>query len=518
MNIKNFIASFNNYPILFIGTGISLRYLNHNYTWENLLKKSCFDLFGNNNYYLEQNNKYINENNNNKYAKIASNIEKKFDTKQAIKKFPEIDKLFYKSIENNSNNTEISRFKLYLASLFKDVNIRENQQITDELNLFKNASINIGSILTTNYDTFIEDNLKEFSPLIGNDIILANPYESVYKIHGSVTHPEEIIVTENDYKKFDKTYEILKAQILSLFISNPVIFLGYSLDDTNIKSILKTIFTAVPFSSEYQQKIKHNFLLVQRDKNSKNHEISDYSIVLDETITVQISRVKTDDFSEIYKSIADLSLPISIKKLKQMQNISHDFMTKIDTPYLQDIELFNKVENTPNNKAAVALGNHCDFYNVKNFIEQYFDIVDSKEEYLNLDNAIEKNTISSSQWFPIYGFMEKQGISSEKSKKLKKLGENQDNKLNEKLKKYNKNSLVEKNEKSYNTIASIENDNNICKTNKYKLIFVNVYNDIIKLDDLKNYLIEYSEKNKSYYKELLSLYDFKKYKNLTINN
>ena len=38
MKINEFISNFNNYPILFIGTGMSLRYLKHSYTWDDLLK------------------------------------------------------------------------------------------------------------------------------------------------------------------------------------------------------------------------------------------------------------------------------------------------------------------------------------------------------------------------------------------------------------------------------------------------------------------------------------------------
>lgn len=35
-----------------------------------------------------------------------------------------------------------------------------------------------------------------FNPLIGNDILLSNPYGSVYKIHGCISAPDKIIITE----------------------------------------------------------------------------------------------------------------------------------------------------------------------------------------------------------------------------------------------------------------------------------------------------------------------------------
>lgn len=97
-------------------------------------------------------------------------------------------------------------------------------------------------------------------PLIGNDILLSNPYGSVYKIHGCVDKPESIIITENDYKSFRERYELIRAQLLSLFIHNPIIFLGYNLGDDNIKTLLKTIFSYVDVNSDISEKFVIIFL------------------------------------------------------------------------------------------------------------------------------------------------------------------------------------------------------------------------------------------------------------------
>ena len=43
MQIQYFIRNFRNYPVMFIGTGLSLRYLENSYNWEDLLKKIAFD-------------------------------------------------------------------------------------------------------------------------------------------------------------------------------------------------------------------------------------------------------------------------------------------------------------------------------------------------------------------------------------------------------------------------------------------------------------------------------------------
>ncbi|EMU0730896.1 SIR2 family protein, partial [Neisseria gonorrhoeae] len=92
-------------------------------------------------------------------------------------------------------------------------------------------------------------------------------------IHGCVDDPSKIIITKKDYEKFKEKYELIRAQLLSLFIHNPIIFLGYNVGDENIKEILKTIFTYVEPNSPSANKIRRNFLLVEYEPESNNEDI-----------------------------------------------------------------------------------------------------------------------------------------------------------------------------------------------------------------------------------------------------
>lgn len=53
MDIFDFINNYKNHPVLFIGTGFSLRYLENSYSWEGLLKKIAFELKGNNEFFYD---------------------------------------------------------------------------------------------------------------------------------------------------------------------------------------------------------------------------------------------------------------------------------------------------------------------------------------------------------------------------------------------------------------------------------------------------------------------------------
>ncbi|EKN6171828.1 hypothetical protein DVQ67_05455, partial [Yersinia enterocolitica] len=53
MNIQEFIGNYKNHPILFIGTGFSLRYLSNSFSWDSLLSNISLELTGNREAYLD---------------------------------------------------------------------------------------------------------------------------------------------------------------------------------------------------------------------------------------------------------------------------------------------------------------------------------------------------------------------------------------------------------------------------------------------------------------------------------
>lgn len=318
MNINDFISNYRNHPVLFVGTGISLRYLKNSHTWDGLLRKIAFDFKGNDEYYLDLKARYE-SNGKYDYPKIASALESEFTQallQERNGKFKEVNDIFY--AEMNKGN-KLSRLKIYITQILSSLELKEEMQ--EEIGEFKNIRKNIGSIITTNYDGLIES-IFEFSPLIGNDILLSNPYGSVYKIHGCVSDPLRVIITSEDYDNFSNKYELIRAQLLSIFIHNPIIFFGYNIGDNNIKELLKTIFTYIEPNSETAKQIRNNFLLVEYEEGSQSQEIGEHDIDLEGfATTIRINKIKTDDFSSIYKALGNLLLPISAMDIRKVQSI-----------------------------------------------------------------------------------------------------------------------------------------------------------------------------------------------------
>lgn len=182
--------------------------------------------------------------------------------------------------------------------------------------------------------------------------MLSNPYGSVYKIHGCVSDIQNIIITEEDYERFDKRYELIRAQLLSLFIHNPIIFIGYSISDVNIKNILKTIFMCIEPSSKDAERIRKNFLLVEHQKDSISQEIREHDIDIEGFGTIRINKRKTDNYEIIYKSLSNLHLSVSAMDVRKVQDVFKEIKTGGEIK----VGITDDLETLKNGEKVLAIG------------------------------------------------------------------------------------------------------------------------------------------------------------------
>lgn len=495
MRIDEFIKHFTNHPILFIGTGMSLRYLENSYTWDGLLRYISKKLKGTEEYYYDLKSRHeVNGEYN--FPEIAKELENEFNIILVTDRngvFKNINDLFYSNMEKGIN---ISRFKLFIASLLKDFEIRVDK--IEEVNELKKVRKNIGSVITTNYDGFIED-IFEFKPLIGNDILLSNPYGSVYKIHGCVDDPGKIIITSSDYERFDKKYELIRAQLLSLFIHNPIIFLGYNIGDANIKSILKTIFTYINPNTPDAEKIRQNFLLVEYEEGSQNVQVVDHDIDMSEFGTIRTNKIKTDNFLEIYEHLAKLNLPVSAMDIRKVQSVVKEIYAggNISVSITEDIEALK------NGEKVLAIGSiktiKYEYQTTSEIMENYFKITDeSNNQLLKL---IDKQRIQATQFFPIFGFgLIQTDLNSYERLKGIQL---------EKIRKLNESTIIYRS--MHTTIQEIIADESIPQTSKNNSIISAIFDGNLCLIEVEDFLRNYSKKKATDYRRLLCVYDFVKY-------
>ncbi|QDY83524.1 SIR2 family protein [Paenibacillus polymyxa] len=493
MNINEFVSEFKNHPVLFIGTGLSLRYLENSYTWDGLLSKISFDLFENKENYYDIKSKYTSREGVSDFQRIAAELESVFNEKLQMDrngKFKYINDLFYQNMENG---TSLSRFKLYIANVLEELKFRPEK--AEEIAELKKVRKNIGSIITTNYDQLIE-RIFEFSPLIGNDILLSEPYGSLYKIHGCVTEPSKVIITNEDYRTFDERYELIRAQLLSLFIHNPIIFIGYALNDDNIKSILKTIFTYIDYNTPEAQKIRNNFLLVEFQEDSSNIEVTDHDIDMNGFSTIRINKIKTDNYLEIYKELASLQLPVSAMDVRKVQGIVKDIYGGGNIK----VSITEDIDSLRNEEKVLAIGSYktikYEYQTSGEVIANYFTLIE--ESNVQLLSLIDKFNIATNQYFPIKQFAKIVPELKSKEKLLKQ----QEEKLESLLMTFPSDSS------GHTNISLIMEDGSISNSNKEKYIMKGVEEGDISLEEFGEFLRSIENKKDTSYRKMLCFYDY----------
>ncbi|MCB9202180.1 MAG: SIR2 family protein [Flavobacteriales bacterium] len=106
-------------------------------------------------------------------------------------------------------------------------------------------SLNSQHIITTNYDDFfekvIEDEGLPFSLVSKDeDLPYAEHKRLLIKYHGDFEN-HNVVLKENDYLNFSNKNTLKEVFVKSLFSNKVILFVGYSVSDPNIKSLIKDI-------------------------------------------------------------------------------------------------------------------------------------------------------------------------------------------------------------------------------------------------------------------------------------
>lgn len=140
-------------------------------------------------------------------------------------------------------------------------------------------------VLTTNYDKLAEElvgipDCHSLTP--GLPIPRSDSRVKVYHVHGSIDSPENMIITADDYFRFMNNDSYFSRKLSTMLHENTVVILGYSLADTNLKSIISDHKN---FSRKHA--ISSNLFLVSRsniDQSVKDYYAHSYGIrVIDGT-------------------------------------------------------------------------------------------------------------------------------------------------------------------------------------------------------------------------------------------
>jgi hypothetical protein len=326
MDILDKLEKQNEFPILFIGSGMSIRYLDSFPNWTFLLEEFWNQCKFENNYYGMYNNKR---------AELKGLHPHLSDKEIDFEINALIGTMIHEKYNNLFNNdqikiegftpkdahdTNLSPFKVAISKKFSNYTIKidKKEEARQFIDVIGKASI----VISTNYDQFIEEEFKKYNES-GLDVYIGQngffkPTEGsaeLFKIHGSVNEPDSIIIDKKDYDNFDKDSVLITAKILSMMIHSPIIFLGYSLTDVNVRKFVKDFSRSIKNSDSID--LADRLIIVERVAGEK--ELTEQTID-DRDLNCRFTYIKTDNYQKIYEKILKINQgvsPIEVRKYKK---------------------------------------------------------------------------------------------------------------------------------------------------------------------------------------------------------
>lgn len=397
-------------PFLFVGSGFSRRYLELE-DWRGLLERFCvtgkpFE------YYLSLAN--------GSYPKVAQLLAEDFN--KHWWSAPE----YAASTERNKAkiNSETSALRIEIANYLStlDQSKAKSSEFSKEVSLL--SKLNVDGVITTNWDLFLEQIFPDYKTYIGQEeLLFSNPQEigEIYKIHGCSTRPNSLILTSDDYEQFHDKNAYLAAKLITLFVEHPIVFIGYSISDENICSLLRAISLCI--GKENIEQLRRNLIFVQRLSKDESPNISDTYLTID-GVQIPLILVKTNDFIPIYEAIDATKRKIPARVLRYCKEQLYELVKSaepekkicvVDIDEIdkkEDIEFLVGVGVAANAAQAIAeVG-----YQPIGALDLFNDLLHNSRGYnpeqilINSIKAAGKN----SKNIPIFKYLREHGINSQK--------------------------------------------------------------------------------------------------------
>lgn len=293
-DITNTVEEYGCQPILFVGSGLSKRYMDAP-NWDELLgflAEKCSSIDKNITFYRQ-------------LLKDPILIGEEFATRYHDWAWGSGQNEFPKAMfEEDVDAQSYVKYTIaqHLASLTPGTVAQLNADHQDEIEAL--GRIKPHAVITTNYDQMLEMIFNEYEPVVGQQILKkVNVYVGeLFKIHGCVSDHDSIVFTKTDYDNFIKKKKFLSAKLLTFFTEHPLIFLGYRAGDPNIKAILSDMDEALPQKGGLIPNVY--ILQYNGDIDDNSWPARDKTIPTNEGNDVRVKLIEANDFTWVFDAFA----------------------------------------------------------------------------------------------------------------------------------------------------------------------------------------------------------------------
>lgn len=201
----------NNKLVIFVGAGVSAN--SGLPTWYQLIEKLAFEL---------DSERFIDKD------CIEKSCKKFKSTKISSDEFLKIPQYYF----NERGNKE------YYDKIYEILDIPATPNPIHDL-IFK---LNPAHIITTNYDTLLEDSKNSYFHVVkeNQDLPYAVQNRMIIKMHGDLK-TKNIVLKEDDYLSYQNNFKLIDIFVKALFASHLVLFVGFGADDPNFNLIFQSV-------------------------------------------------------------------------------------------------------------------------------------------------------------------------------------------------------------------------------------------------------------------------------------
>ncbi len=324
---KDSLFGFKKPPILLMGSGISRRYATDAPNWRDLLirigkKIGIEDIVPFENDAERKCRDSDLDPRSHRYPVLATKMQEYLDTRLKTQEI---------RIEDLLNGEELEKYharsaeaiKIMAATECSRLKIDPDSPLSEEIGYLRMMPDIVPCVITTNYDGIIEEGLfenrfKVYSRVSDYYLSGSQGIGEIFKIHGTCEDPSTLVLTEEDYEKFDKRASIVSAKILSVLCDYPMIIMGYSIEDGDVKKILNNLMSSL--DDDKLRELEKNIIFIEYVPEVAGIEPSTWRVPFEDHV-MMLKSFRTCDFAPIFKEISSMEASVSpstVRKIRQV--------------------------------------------------------------------------------------------------------------------------------------------------------------------------------------------------------